>query len=288
MPLRRLYAFAGRWPKPDRDEPIAFSVPALSHQDTLFALDRLETTDEGKILFLEENQAVWNCRTLADGSDPPVWCYGDHVDEEEKWFTGEKLVCKRKTRADHRDPPVRATLEPRGPIGWLGSVAILAALHFRCCRGPRRDLRLFRPLRNADEHGQRRGRLRGKSVGHVSSEGAIGGCAGQVPTRRGVCHGPVSACPQEGSQDQHGPSATVRKRVAAVNEPGSAEGGRRHSSGKWLERRDRRTGDVAFRTAPHGRQRLAVVPGLVRSRILCEPRGNPAKPNKPEAWKGQE
>ena len=63
MPLQRLYKFAGRWPNLE-DEPNVYVVPALSHQDNLVALDRLKYTDEDKVVFLGEDQDVWNCRTL--------------------------------------------------------------------------------------------------------------------------------------------------------------------------------------------------------------------------------
>ena len=94
MPLKRLYEFAGRWPVWDRQEPIEYTVPALSHQDSLVALHRLKYEADGKVVFLYENQAVWDCRTLATGEDPPVWCYGDQMDEQENWFRGERLVCE--------------------------------------------------------------------------------------------------------------------------------------------------------------------------------------------------
>jgi hypothetical protein len=98
LPLRRLYQFAGRWPAKDDDATIEFSVPALSHQDTLIPLDKLRTTDDGKLVFLEENQAVWECNTLPEGDDPPVWCDGDIVSPDDGWFTGEKQVCGSLSR----------------------------------------------------------------------------------------------------------------------------------------------------------------------------------------------
>ena len=98
MPLKRLYEFAGRWTSETNPGPIAYVVPALSHQDNLMAFDRLKTKEDGKIEFLSENQGNWNCRTLAEGDDPPVWCYGCHMDEEGKWYKGEKLVCESLSR----------------------------------------------------------------------------------------------------------------------------------------------------------------------------------------------
>jgi hypothetical protein len=93
MPLKRLYEFAGRWPNWDGQGSMKYAVPALSHQDSLAALQNLKYEADGKVVFLHENQAVWDCRTLAHGDDPPVWCYGDQMDERGNWFQGEKLVC---------------------------------------------------------------------------------------------------------------------------------------------------------------------------------------------------
>ena len=99
MPLKRLYEFAGRWPSLDYEGPIQYAAPALSHQDSLAALHRLKYEGDGKVNFLCENQGVWDCRTLAEGEGRlPVWCYGDQMDEHEKWFTGERLVCDSLSR----------------------------------------------------------------------------------------------------------------------------------------------------------------------------------------------
>ena len=98
MPLKRLYEFAGRWPNWDHQGPIQYAVPAFAHQDSLAALDTLKHESDGKVVFLHENQGVWNCRTLSHGDDPPVWCYGDQMDEQENWFTGERLVCDSLSR----------------------------------------------------------------------------------------------------------------------------------------------------------------------------------------------
>lgn len=93
MPLKRLYEFAGRWPHWDRQGSSNYVVPIFSHQDNLAALGTLKYEADGKVVFLHENQDVWDCRTLASGGDPPVWCFGDHMDEGENWFRGEKLAC---------------------------------------------------------------------------------------------------------------------------------------------------------------------------------------------------
>ena len=98
MPLRRLYTFAGRWPAWDKKEPMEYVVPAFAVQDSLVALHSLKPEQDGKIAFLYENQGVWDCRTLVQGEDPPVWCYGDQMDETGSWFTGEKAVSNSLTR----------------------------------------------------------------------------------------------------------------------------------------------------------------------------------------------
>jgi hypothetical protein len=98
MPLKRIYEFAGRWPNWDRQGPIGYAVPALSHQDSLATLKKLQYEADGKVTFLHENQGVWDCRTLADGDDPPVWCYGDQMDQQNNWFHGEKLICDSLSR----------------------------------------------------------------------------------------------------------------------------------------------------------------------------------------------
>lgn len=98
MPLKRLYEFAGRWPNWDDNQPMEYAVPALSHQDSFVTLDHLKNENDGKVVFLYENQGVWDCRTLPDGDDPPVWCYGDQMDENDNWYTGERRVCDSLSR----------------------------------------------------------------------------------------------------------------------------------------------------------------------------------------------
>ena len=88
MPLKRLYQFAGRWPSVrDDQEPMQFVVPAFSHQDYLLTLPKLKVEGD-KIVFLNENQGVWDCRTLPEGEDPPVWRRGDQIDADRNLFTG--------------------------------------------------------------------------------------------------------------------------------------------------------------------------------------------------------
>jgi hypothetical protein len=98
MPLRRLYQFAGRWPHRDHEGPIEYAVPAFSHQDHLAPLHTLSHDQDRKLVFLHENQGVWNCRTLPEGEDPPVWCHGDLSDLRGGYYSGEKLVCESLSR----------------------------------------------------------------------------------------------------------------------------------------------------------------------------------------------
>jgi hypothetical protein len=98
MPLKRLYEFAGRWPHAEHPSENEYIVPAVSHQDHLAAMHTLRHDEDGKLVFLRENQGVWNCRTLPEGEDPPVWCNGDLIDERGGFSSGEKLVCESLSR----------------------------------------------------------------------------------------------------------------------------------------------------------------------------------------------
>jgi hypothetical protein len=98
MPLRRLYDFAGRWPHRAYQREIVYEIPAFSHQDCLATFHRLSRDEGGKLVFLQENQRVWNCRTLPDGDDPPVSCHGDLIDLRGGYYSGEKLVCESLSR----------------------------------------------------------------------------------------------------------------------------------------------------------------------------------------------
>ena len=40
----------------------------------------------------------WDCRTLSEGDDPPVWCHGFQTDNSGDPFSGEKLVCESLSR----------------------------------------------------------------------------------------------------------------------------------------------------------------------------------------------
>src|SRR5262245_43947607 len=49
-PLRRLYAFAGRWPPINKDYHYVGHI--FGAQDALVALDKLQYLDDGKVVFL--------------------------------------------------------------------------------------------------------------------------------------------------------------------------------------------------------------------------------------------
>ena len=81
-PLRRLYAFAGRWPSvTGRDEMCEKYgwVSIFSTQDMLLRPSRLEWTDDGKVVFIVENQGVWSLATRTAGDDAPVWIDAEDV-----------------------------------------------------------------------------------------------------------------------------------------------------------------------------------------------------------------
>jgi hypothetical protein len=70
--LRELYAFAGRWK--DGTEDHLENSPEICHrQDCLYSVERLKR-DNGRITFLEENQANWTCQAEAGNPDSPVYC----------------------------------------------------------------------------------------------------------------------------------------------------------------------------------------------------------------------
>jgi hypothetical protein len=65
IPLRRMYAFAGEWPGGKLQN-------VFSHQDVLSPFEWLSIRD-GKLVFVWENQGVWERGTDVEGPDPPVW-----------------------------------------------------------------------------------------------------------------------------------------------------------------------------------------------------------------------
>jgi hypothetical protein len=74
-PLKRLYAFAGQWPAEN------FWGHLFTWQDRIEPFEMLRIED-GKLVFLWENQGVWRCGTALAGSDPAVWVKAG----EEPWF----------------------------------------------------------------------------------------------------------------------------------------------------------------------------------------------------------
>lgn len=76
-PLRRLYAFAGRWPAIDGRDAMYEKygwVSNFAKQDMLLRPERLQWTDDSKVVFLQENQGCWLMAANAEGEDSPVWC----------------------------------------------------------------------------------------------------------------------------------------------------------------------------------------------------------------------
>lgn len=76
-PLESFYRFAGRWPR-RRAIP---SAPKWNHafawQDCLRPVEFLTYDEDGRVVFADENQGVWELRTLSAGKDPEVWLFGD-------------------------------------------------------------------------------------------------------------------------------------------------------------------------------------------------------------------
>ncbi len=54
-------------------------VSIFSNQDMLLRPSQLEWTDDGRVVFIHENQEVWSLATSAAGDDPPVWIDADNV-----------------------------------------------------------------------------------------------------------------------------------------------------------------------------------------------------------------
>jgi hypothetical protein len=80
-PLRRFYAFAGRWPAP---HPIyrgdTFYEGHGGHH--LQPLNGLKRLPRGRLSFFREYQGDWEGLTLAEGDDPPVWIKGVWGDDQ--------------------------------------------------------------------------------------------------------------------------------------------------------------------------------------------------------------
>jgi hypothetical protein len=98
MPLGRLYECAARWA--DREHPAqrGHFVRIFTYQDWLVAPDHLTYDENGKVIFLEENQQAWDCRTWPEGEDPPVRCYRELADKPGVVHRSEELVCESLSR----------------------------------------------------------------------------------------------------------------------------------------------------------------------------------------------
>jgi hypothetical protein len=71
-PLAWLYGFAGEW------HGRYYWDTLLGNQDCLIGFEDLSNHD-GKLVFINENQGVWQVGTDLAGDDPPVWT---HIDDE--------------------------------------------------------------------------------------------------------------------------------------------------------------------------------------------------------------
>src|SRR5262245_9307260 len=70
QPLAWLYGFAGEW------ESRHYWDTLLGNQDCLIHFEDLAIAD-GKLVFINENQGVWQVGTDSAGDDPPVWASMD-------------------------------------------------------------------------------------------------------------------------------------------------------------------------------------------------------------------
>jgi hypothetical protein len=73
-PLRRFYAFAGRWPSADPEDLPVFYTGSGGHH--LRPPDDVRPQPDGKLDFFMEYQGDWVGLTLPTGEDPPVWLSG--------------------------------------------------------------------------------------------------------------------------------------------------------------------------------------------------------------------
>jgi hypothetical protein len=89
-PLRRFYAFAGRWPSPQPGHGMDFFYTG-SGGHHLHDLDFVKLLPDHRLQFFMEYQGDWNGLTLPEGEDPPVWIRGywddpadDELDDDER------------------------------------------------------------------------------------------------------------------------------------------------------------------------------------------------------------
>ena len=80
-PLERFFRFAGRWPGQNPKGPYA---NRFCMQDKLCGFQVKEYAsvlrlagDQERLVFVDENQAVWAATTERTGDDPPVWIGGE-------------------------------------------------------------------------------------------------------------------------------------------------------------------------------------------------------------------
>ena len=83
-PLKWLYGFAGEW----HGNPFYWST-LFSHQDSLRGMEYLRKSADGKLIFLDENQGVWQAATEPTGEDPLVWYR--YEEDGEWWLVDESL-----------------------------------------------------------------------------------------------------------------------------------------------------------------------------------------------------
>lgn len=93
MPLRHLYQFAGRWPRPAWPKEPDRHVPAFCIQDLLRRVSSLSYEREGRVIFADENQGGWTYQTLTEGDDPPVWWHDSGIDDQGKFVEVGGLIC---------------------------------------------------------------------------------------------------------------------------------------------------------------------------------------------------
>ncbi|MCA9040063.1 MAG: hypothetical protein KDA65_06950 [Planctomycetaceae bacterium] len=84
QPLKWLYGFAGEW----HGKPFYWST-LFAHQDSLRGMEYLRKSEDGKLIFLDENQGMWQVATEPTGENPPVWYR--YEDNGEWWLVDESL-----------------------------------------------------------------------------------------------------------------------------------------------------------------------------------------------------
>jgi hypothetical protein len=82
QPLKWLYGFVGEW------DGRYYWKTLLGNQDCLLPFEELEISN-GKLVFVNENQGVWQVGTETCGDDPPVWV---RIDDGEWKLLDESLT----------------------------------------------------------------------------------------------------------------------------------------------------------------------------------------------------